>query len=73
MLSAIPCVESQLQSHMRISLNPGLTANQLRVSEVLAKHGQSEMARRASEALHNQLRAKLTTLGAVTQPSTSLR
>lgn len=60
MLSAIPAVESQLQSHMRISLNTGLTANQLRqVSHVLLKLGQPEMANRASKALDKQLRITL--------------
>ena len=39
-LSAIPGVESQLQSHVRISMNVGLTASQLsQVARVLAQSG----------------------------------
>jgi hypothetical protein len=37
MLSALPGAESQLQSHMRVSMNVGLTTNQLRqLTQVLA-------------------------------------
>ena len=37
MLSALPGAEAQLQSHMRVSMNVGLTARQLRqLTQVLA-------------------------------------
>lgn len=55
-LAAIPGVESQLQSHMRISMNVGLSADQLRhLGDVLAQRGYSDAARRAREALDKQL------------------
>lgn len=58
-LSALPGAESQLQSHMRISMNVGLTVGQLRqLTEVLATRGDADMARRAKEALERQLAAK---------------
>ena len=54
MLSSLTGVESQLQSHMRISLNVGLTLNQLhQLTQVLADKVDSETARRAREALAN--------------------
>jgi len=56
MLSALPGTEAQLQSHMRVSMNVGLTANQLRqLTQVLAERVDAESARRASEALARQL------------------
>ena len=56
MLSALPGTEAQLQSHMRVSMNVGLTANQLRqVTQVLADRVEAESARRAREALARQL------------------
>jgi 4-carboxymuconolactone decarboxylase len=56
MLSALPGTEAQLQSHMRVSMNVGLTANQLRqVAQVLADRVDAESARRAREALARQL------------------
>ncbi|MDW3682773.1 carboxymuconolactone decarboxylase family protein [Cupriavidus sp. CV2] len=56
MLSALPGAESQLQAHMRISMNVGLTAAQLRqLTQVLADHVNAENARRAREALERQL------------------
>lgn len=56
MLSALPGAESQLQSHMGISMNVGLTANQLRqLAQVLADRVGTEQARRAREALDRQL------------------
>ncbi|MBR2817130.1 MAG: carboxymuconolactone decarboxylase family protein [Reyranella sp.] len=59
MLSALPGAESQLQSHMRISMNVGLTIHQLRqLAQVLADRVDSEHARRAREALERQLAAK---------------
>ncbi|MNL77627.1 hypothetical protein D3C87_2038560 [compost metagenome] len=59
MLSALPGAESQLQAHMRISMNVGLTASQLRqLGQVLATGVDAEMGRRASEALARQLAAK---------------
>ncbi|MFL6663003.1 MAG: carboxymuconolactone decarboxylase family protein, partial [Rhizobacter sp.] len=55
-LSAMPGVEPQLQSHVRISMNVGLTAAQLRsVADVLAERGQPDAARRAHAALDKQL------------------
>jgi 4-carboxymuconolactone decarboxylase len=51
-LAAMPGVESQLQSHVRISMNVGLTAFQLRgLSDALAESGHIEAARRAREAI----------------------
>jgi len=56
MLSALPGAESQLQSHMRISMNVGLTAGQLgQLAQVLADRADEQMARRAREALSRQL------------------
>jgi 4-carboxymuconolactone decarboxylase len=55
-LAAMPGVESQLQSHIRISMNVGLTAAQLRqVADVLAERGQPDAASRARLALDRQL------------------
>ncbi|AEG91434.1 carboxymuconolactone decarboxylase family protein [Ramlibacter tataouinensis] len=51
-LAAMPGVEPQLQAHMRISMNVGLTAQQLRsVADTLSERGQAEAARRARAAL----------------------
>lgn len=56
MLSAIVGVESQLQAHMRISMNIGLTASQLRqIEQVLAERVDTDSARRAHEALDRHL------------------
>lgn len=56
MLSALPGAESQLQSHMGISLNVGLTASQLRqLAQVLADRVDAEHGRRAREALDRLL------------------
>ncbi len=56
MLSALPGADSQLQAHMRISMNVGLTAGQLRqLTQVLAARADADMARRASEALERHL------------------
>ena len=56
MLSALPGAESQLQSHMSISLNVGLTAAQLRqLSQVLTDRVDADHGRRANEALDRQL------------------
>lgn len=58
MLSALPGAESQLQAHMRISMNIGLTAGQLRqLTGVLAARADADMARRAKEALERQVAA----------------
>lgn len=58
MLAAMEGVESQLQAHMRISMNVGLTAPQLRqLADVLASRVDPQMARRATAALDRQLRA----------------
>jgi 4-carboxymuconolactone decarboxylase len=51
-LAAMPGVESQLQAHIRISMNVGLTAPQLRqLADALAEGGQSEAAGRVRAAL----------------------
>lgn len=51
-LSALTGVESQLQSHISVSLNVGLTPAQLRqVAEVLAQRGHAEAASRTQLAL----------------------
>jgi len=51
-LAAMTGVESQLQSHIRISKNVGLTAAQLRsVADVLAERGQPQAAQRARSAI----------------------
>jgi alkylhydroperoxidase/carboxymuconolactone decarboxylase family protein YurZ len=58
MLSALPGAESQLQSHMRFSMNVGLTAGQLRhLTQVLAERVDAAHAQRAREALERQLAA----------------
>lgn len=56
MLSALPGVESQLQSHMRISLNVGLTVSQLdQLVQVLAERVGADNAARARVALKQTL------------------
>lgn len=51
-LAAMTGVESQLQAHIRISMNVGLTTAQLRsLADVLAQRGQAEAARRARAAV----------------------
>lgn len=56
MLSALSGVESQLQSHVRISMNVGLNAAQLRqLVQVLADQGLPAAAGRVEEALNKQL------------------
>ena len=56
MLSALPGAESQLQAHMRISMNVGITASQLRqLTQVLSSRVDADMARRANEALDRHL------------------
>lgn len=56
MLSALPGAESQLQAHMRISMNVGLTAGQLRqLTQVLSSRVDADMARRADGALGRHL------------------
>ena len=58
MLSAMAGVESQLQAHMRISMNVGLTVEQLhQLCQVLADRVDADAARRAREALERQLAA----------------
>ena len=54
-LAAMPGVESQLQSHIRISMNVGLSAAQLRsVADVLAQRGLAEASARVRTALGKQ-------------------
>jgi 4-carboxymuconolactone decarboxylase len=56
MLSSLAGVESQLQSHMRMSMNVGLTAGQLRqVVQVLAERVNTDSTNRAREALTRAL------------------
>ena len=56
MLSALPGAESQLQAHMRISMNVGITASQLRqLTQVLADRVDAEHAGRARGALDRHL------------------
>jgi alkylhydroperoxidase/carboxymuconolactone decarboxylase family protein YurZ len=51
-LSGLEGVDSQLQAHIRISLNVGLTAAQLRAAaDAMAQRGQADAARRAAAAL----------------------
>lgn len=58
MLSALPGAESQLQSHMRTSLNAGLSAAQLQQAvQVLDSRVGSANGQRASTALANTLAA----------------
>ncbi|KPB71259.1 carboxymuconolactone decarboxylase family protein [Pseudomonas cannabina] len=58
MLSAIPGAEAQLQSHMRISMNVGLTEGQLReLAHTLHEHVDPQNAERANEALTAALSA----------------
>lgn len=55
-LAALPGVESQLRSHIGISINVGLTPAQLHgAAQVLADFGQPEMALRASIAIDQHL------------------
>jgi 4-carboxymuconolactone decarboxylase len=55
-LAAMTGVESQLQSHIAISMNVGLTAAQLReLADVLAERGQHEAASRARQAIDSQV------------------
>ncbi len=56
MLAAMQGVESQLQSHIAVSMNVGLTAAQLReVADVLAEAGQADATRRIRAALERHL------------------
>jgi alkylhydroperoxidase/carboxymuconolactone decarboxylase family protein YurZ len=55
-LAAMPGVESQLQSHIRISINTGLTGPQLRqLADSLGERGQADAAGRARAALERHL------------------
>jgi 4-carboxymuconolactone decarboxylase len=56
MLAALPGAEAQLQSHMRISMNAGLTAGQLgQLVQVLAQRVGADHAERARTALKQTL------------------
>lgn len=58
MLSALRGAEPQLQAHMRISMNVGLTVGQLRqLVQVLADQVDADAAQRAREALERQITA----------------
>lgn len=57
-LAALPGVAPQLQSHMAISMNVGLTADQLRsVATVLGERVDAQTGQRASQALERHLAA----------------
>jgi 4-carboxymuconolactone decarboxylase len=57
-LAAMPGVESQLQAHIRISMNVGLTETQLRnAADALAEHGHADAARRTRSAIDKALAA----------------
>ena len=59
MLSALQGAESQLQSHMGISMNVGITAAQLsQLAQVLEDELNTDAARRSLEALARQLDAR---------------
>jgi alkylhydroperoxidase/carboxymuconolactone decarboxylase family protein YurZ len=59
MLAALPGAESQLQSHMGISMNVGITATQLeQLTQVLADRVDATAAGRAREALQRRLAAR---------------
>ncbi|MFT3721842.1 carboxymuconolactone decarboxylase family protein [Pseudorhodoferax sp.] len=56
MLSALPGAEPQLQAHMKIGMNVGLTAGQLRqLAQVLGERVDAAAASRAREALERHL------------------
>jgi alkylhydroperoxidase/carboxymuconolactone decarboxylase family protein YurZ len=56
MLAALSGVESQLQAHMRICMNIGISASQLgRLVQTLADRVDVEASRRAHDALERQL------------------
>ncbi|RQR21435.1 carboxymuconolactone decarboxylase [Burkholderia sp. Bp9143] len=58
MLAALPGAEPQLQAHMRISMNTGITAEQLKqLVQVLMERVDVGASRRAQEALDRQLAA----------------
>jgi alkylhydroperoxidase/carboxymuconolactone decarboxylase family protein YurZ len=59
MLSALQGVDSQLQSHMGISMNVGISAGQLtQLTQVLADRVGPEAATRARGALSRQIAAR---------------
>jgi len=56
MLSVLPGAESQLQSHVGMGMNAGLTANQIRrVADALSNNGNADRADRVREALARHL------------------
>lgn len=56
MLSAMPGIEAQLQSHIHMGMNTGLTAKQMQQAvEVLQTRGGTDSGRRAGEALERAL------------------
>jgi alkylhydroperoxidase/carboxymuconolactone decarboxylase family protein YurZ len=61
MLSALQGLDSQLESHISISLNTGLTVSQLNLlTQVLADRVDVDAAQRAREALARHLAKKTT-------------
>ncbi len=55
-LAALPGLEPQLQAHVRISMNVGLTAPELQqFSRVLDEHADATAGRRVREALERHL------------------
>jgi len=58
MLAAMPGVDAQLQAHMRISMNVGISASQLQqLAQVLADRVGADAAQRARAALESHLAA----------------
>ncbi|MBN9406319.1 MAG: carboxymuconolactone decarboxylase family protein [Burkholderiales bacterium] len=59
MLSALPGAEAQLQSHMTMSMNTGLTAAQMQQAvQVLGERAGADSGQRAHEALSKALAAR---------------
>lgn len=59
MLSALPGAEPQLQAHMRISMNVGITEGQLRhLGQILDERADPAYAQRARAALDRHLATK---------------
>lgn len=57
-LAAMPGVEAQLRSHIRVAMRVGLSATQLQqMAELLSRHGAADAARRAGDALTQALAA----------------
>ncbi|WP_204275450.1 carboxymuconolactone decarboxylase family protein, partial [Enterobacter hormaechei] len=56
MLAALPGTEAQLQAHMRMSMNTGVSTAQLRqLTQVLGERVNDETSERARQALERHL------------------